>query len=60
MNQIGYMRALLPDQAPENGEPWQMIMNDIQNLILPSITHWQSPYMHAYFPGNQKEIILEF
>ena len=35
------MRELLPDLAPEKGESWDSIMNDIQNLILPGITHWQ-------------------
>ena len=47
----GYMRQLLPDQPPTEGESWPHIMNDIKKLILPGMTHWQSPYMHAYFPA---------
>ena len=47
----GYMRALLPDAAPQNGEDWETIMKDVQDVILPTITHWQSPHNHAYFPA---------
>uniref|UniRef100_A0A0K2TUF7 Histidine decarboxylase n=1 Tax=Lepeophtheirus salmonis TaxID=72036 RepID=A0A0K2TUF7_LEPSM len=47
----GYMRALLPDTAPEGGEPWEHIFKDVDRVIMPGITHWQSPYMHAYFPA---------
>ncbi|XP_060593010.1 histidine decarboxylase-like [Ruditapes philippinarum] len=47
----GYMRQLVPDTAPHEGEDWNVIMNDIERVIMPGITHWQSPYMHAYFPA---------
>lgn len=47
----GYMRDLLPEEAPENPEPWQNIFNDIERVVMPGMTHWQSPYMHAYFPA---------
>lgn len=47
----GYMQALLPDSAPINGESWQEIFADVENIIMPGITHWQSPHMHAYFPA---------
>ncbi|XP_054927079.1 histidine decarboxylase [Dermacentor andersoni] len=47
----GYMRELVPDHAPEKGEPWENIFNDIERVIMPGVTHWQSPYMHGYFPS---------
>ncbi|KAL4216523.1 hypothetical protein ACF0H5_024246 [Mactra antiquata] len=47
----GYMRQLVPDTAPNTGEDWNVIINDIERVIMPGITHWQSPYMHAYFPA---------
>ncbi|CAM1292122.1 HDC (predicted) [Pycnogonum litorale] len=47
----GYMRDLLPDEAPVDGEPWENIFKDVDRVIMPGITHWQSPYMHAYFPA---------
>jgi len=55
----GYLRPMLPDEAPENGEDWQNIQNDIERVIMPGITHWQHPRFHAYFPaGNSFPSIL--
>ncbi len=48
----GSIRASLPPQAPETGEPWADIMSDVDELIMPGITHWQSPNFFAYFPAN--------
>ncbi|XP_073813371.1 histidine decarboxylase isoform X1 [Musca autumnalis] len=47
----GYMKNLLPDSAPVEGEEWQSIFDDVERVIMPGITHWQSPHMHAYFPA---------
>ncbi|XP_077483212.1 histidine decarboxylase [Amblyomma americanum] len=47
----GYMRELLPDHAPEQGEAYENIFKDIERVIMPGVTHWQSPYMHGYFPA---------
>ncbi|XP_061180734.1 histidine decarboxylase-like [Saccostrea echinata] len=47
----GYMRTLVPEAAPEEGEKWEDIFRDIERVIMPGVTHWQSPYMHAYFPA---------
>lgn len=49
--QPGYMRNLLPESAPVEGEEWGQIFADIERVIMPGITHWQSPHMHAYFPA---------
>ena len=45
----------LPDEAPINGEPITDIFNDFKDIILPGMTHWQSPSFHAYFPGNNSK-----
>ncbi|XP_055858861.1 histidine decarboxylase isoform X2 [Episyrphus balteatus] len=47
----GYMRNLLPESAPIDGENWDTIFNDVERVIMPGVTHWQSPHMHAYFPA---------
>ncbi|CAF1337711.1 unnamed protein product [Adineta steineri] len=47
----GYMRPMIAEEAPEHGEQWDDIFKDIDRVIMPGITHWQSPYMHAYFPA---------
>lgn len=50
--QPGQIRAWLPAAAPEQGESFDKILGDIKKIILPGITHWQSPNFYAYFPGN--------
>ncbi|XP_023317265.1 histidine decarboxylase isoform X3 [Trichogramma pretiosum] len=47
----GYLRNILPSSAPVNGEAWSAIFDDIEKCIMPGVTHWQSPHMHAYFPA---------
>lgn len=46
----GYMRDLVPVQAPETPEPWTRVMDDIERVIMPGMTHWHSPQFHAYYP----------
>ena len=48
----GYLRSLLPAEPPENGEPWSAIQPDIERLIMPGLTHWQSPKFMAFFPAS--------
>ncbi|MEX2523408.1 MAG: pyridoxal-dependent decarboxylase [Gammaproteobacteria bacterium] len=48
----GDLRRLLPPHPPENGEDFEGILKDMDRLILPGITHWQSPRFFAYFPAN--------
>lgn len=55
----GYLRPLLPAEAPENPESWDDIMKDFESKIMPGITHWQHPNFHGYFPtGNSYPTIL--
>ncbi|KAI0175913.1 pyridoxal phosphate-dependent transferase [Hypoxylon sp. FL1284] len=48
----GYLRKILPEEAPETGEAWADIQKDIETKILPGITHWQSPNFLAWFPSS--------
>ncbi len=48
----GQIRSSLPSHAPTKGEPFDAILGDIEKLIIPGITHWQSPNFYAYFPCN--------
>jgi len=50
--QPGDVRAALPEAAPEHPEPFAAVVDDLNNIILPGITHWQSPNWFAYFPAN--------
>ena len=47
----GQIRALLPVQPPVHGESFEDMLRDVEKLILPGITHWQSPNFFAYFPA---------
>lgn len=42
----------LPADPPRKSEEIKAIFNDFQNIIMPGITHWQSPSFFAYFPAN--------
>lgn len=50
--QPGAIRAKLPPAAPQQGEAFDQILADMERVILPGITHWQSPNFFAYFPAN--------
>jgi aromatic-L-amino-acid decarboxylase len=42
----------LPSRAPEEGEPFAAIMADLDEIVMPGLTHWQSPGWFAFFPAN--------
>ena len=48
----GNIRASLPQHPPAHGESFEAILGDVEKLILPGITHWQSPNFFAFFPAN--------
>jgi aromatic-L-amino-acid/L-tryptophan decarboxylase len=50
--QPGDVLRRLPASAPDKGEPFENIMRDFTDIILPGITHWQHPSFFAYFPAN--------
>jgi len=48
----GQVRAALPPHPPERGQPFGALLRDLDEVIMPGITHWQSPSFFAYFPAN--------
>ena len=48
----GEVMRKLPQQPPQQGEETGDIMRDFRSIILPGITHWQSPNFFAYFNAN--------
>jgi aromatic-L-amino-acid decarboxylase len=48
----GEVRAQLPSHAPSKGEPFDQVLSDLDHIILPGITHWQSPNFFGYFCAN--------
>eukprot|EP00164_Ancoracysta_twista_P005632 GFYU01007722.1.p1 GENE.GFYU01007722.1~~GFYU01007722.1.p1 ORF type:complete len:495 (+),score=144.96 GFYU01007722.1:79-1563(+) len=48
----GYLKELIPDSAPEKPESFEAIMKDVNDKIVPGVTHWQHPSYFAYYPAN--------
>ena len=47
----GELTARLPTSAPEHGESFDAVLRDLDEILLPGITHWQHPRFFAYFPS---------
>jgi aromatic-L-amino-acid decarboxylase len=51
----GQIAAALPEHPPERGlgpDGWDEVFGDLEQIILPGLTHWQSPHFFAFFPCN--------
>jgi aromatic-L-amino-acid decarboxylase len=48
----GEIKASLPENPPQTGESMEKMMQDVNEIIMPGITHWQSPNFYAFFPSN--------
>jgi aromatic-L-amino-acid/L-tryptophan decarboxylase len=57
----GEVRARLPESAPEQGESFEAMLRDLDEVILPGITHWNHPRFFAWFAntGSQPGILAE-
>jgi aromatic-L-amino-acid decarboxylase len=51
----GAIRAALPTAAPEEGEPFSAVLRDLDEVLLPGVTHWQHPRYFAYFATSASE-----
>jgi aromatic-L-amino-acid decarboxylase len=60
--QPGEIRAALPDAPPEEPEEFAAVLRDLDEVLLPGITHWQHPGFFAYFAttGSEPGILAEF
>ena len=48
----GAVRSRLPSEAPETPEPFEDLLRDLDEIVVPGLTHWQHPGWFAYFPGQ--------
>ncbi len=57
----GELRASLPPSPPETAEPFAAVLRDLDEVLLPAVTHWQSPRFFAYFAntGSEPGILAE-
>ena len=51
----GEIRARLPASPPETGEPFSAVLRDLEEVLLPGITHWQHPRFFSYFAVTASE-----
>jgi aromatic-L-amino-acid decarboxylase len=42
----------IPADPPEKAESFSRFIEDLEEIIMPGITHWQHPGFFAYFPAN--------
>ena len=60
----GAIRATLPSSPPDAAEPFAAVLRDLDEILMPGITHWQSPRYFAYFattaaePGILAELLI--
>lgn len=50
--QPGEVANRLPASPPEHGEAFADMLRDVDEVVVPGLTHWQSPNFFAYFPAN--------
>jgi len=48
----GAVRAKLPATPPARAEPFDGVLRDFQEILLPGLSHWQHPSFFGYFPAN--------
>ena len=51
----GAIRAALPDSPPDGPEPFTALLRDLDDVLMPGLTHWQSPRFFAYFATTSSE-----
>lgn len=60
----GEIRSRLPEEPPAQGEPFSAVLRDLDEVLMPGVTHWQSPRYFAYFantgaePGILAELLI--
>ncbi len=51
----GEIRSRLPVGPPERGEPFSAVLADLDDILVPGLTHWQSPRFFGYFATTASE-----
>jgi aromatic-L-amino-acid decarboxylase len=51
----GEIAARLPAEAPEEPEQFSAVLRDLDDVLLPGVTHWQHPRYFAYFATTSSE-----
>src|SRR5688572_20018318 len=52
----GWLKNNLPQSAPETGESFSQVLEDVEKLILPAVTHWNHPNFHGLFSTSTSSV----
>ncbi|REJ77411.1 MAG: amino acid decarboxylase [Acidobacteria bacterium] len=52
----GSLKAAMPEDAPEEGEDFGGILEDVEELIFPAVTHWNHPNFHGLFSTSGSSV----
>ena len=57
MSQVkpGDITKSLPVGPPEHGEPFSAVLDDLERVLVPGMTHWQHPRFFSYIPTTSCE-----
>lgn len=55
-NEPNELKNQLPKSAPEKGEDFAEVLNDVEKLILPAVTHWNHPNFHGLFSTSTSSV----
>ena len=57
----GDVRASFDPSPPERGEPFEAVLRELEDKLVPGLTHWQSPRFFAYFSttGSEPAVLAE-
>ena len=48
----GEVKARLPQTPPDQPEPFERVLADLDTIVMPGLSHWQHPQFFGYFPCN--------
>ena len=48
----GDVKARLPQSPPDQPEPFEQVLADLETIVMPGLSHWQHPQFFGYFPCN--------
>jgi aromatic-L-amino-acid decarboxylase len=54
-NEPGAIASAIPEEAPSKPDPIERIMEDLDSVIVPGLTHWNHPRFFGYFAVTGSE-----
>src|SRR5215469_4755762 len=50
----GSVKAQIPAEAPVQGQSFEAMLSDVEQIVVPGLSHFQSPRFFGYFPANSE------